>query len=818
MDDLDLKEIAVAKAASALGGHKNQVSQPLPRHTHVSHVLLFRVASIGVRPHPPVTGGARSSGTSTKAQAPCPQLERSLRQMGTGCDRNDSALKEVTRASAALPEWTPSRPLTRIRHSRKALFTLVHKRVLPAQTSTPLWLFALLLLVGPASEASAAGWLEEGVSSPDGWVATEFLEHAEFIRITFESGGNSTSVEVTVRDGTDAVIQPGPGASPPPALIQWVTEAWESRPEAEEGAPAGLLTTTPRSPVWIALIAIALLTVVRSRPPNEWPKQRSLVVGGTVAVFAFGYLSVFLPDVPLIGDTCRDLQLARDCLLGLCGAGARAGFGELQQGTLWLRFLGTLLTLGVSVASIPAVINALHALTAGVAALLFAERGGWLAGLGAGLGTIVCLFHSEALGYLWNPTVIPFASLVAAVATLKAFRSRDWRDFVLVGVTVWLVAEAHVIGWVLLPAAAALAGAQAKRAIPSGAGLIASAVLCHLAVSPDAASTNLAIAGAELVGLTVVAFAAGFAMRRFELVTEDRAMLAVGVGFALAIPAALILFGEIRLRYAAPGFGFLLFGLRAYVAPKAARLLPAVALVAFGLAPPSNSDSPLIMASETEVLQQLASCGEYDECVWSLHASPRFPFVRMLDATGVGSEYSPAPALTFVPLVSAIEGPDWSWVPAASGGFAVRGYEPWVHRRDADACSMAGECVRLRPSPLPGMHYMRTGAVMPLRNGYGTPSRFEFPIRVPAHEMGESREIVLWAPLDESCRVEIIEVKGLEYQGTLPSHAVSLTASSSSGELVVEIGEACAHDYVMTPPTWVEAPRVPAAVRESIGR
>ena len=685
-----------------------------------------------------------------------------------------------------------------------------------------------LLFTSPVNAEPGSSWIALGDEGADGWVVSDVLEHPEFVRIEFRRAGERTSVEVTAtaEPSGQALVQPGPGSQPPAVLVSWVRTRWESRPVEVEVAPVTPNWepggTVERAPpplhrIFGILGLICLLTLFHSRKRLTRPTWREVAI----SVFAFAAtlaaFSVFAGELALFRDPIRDIGLARDCNAGLCGSGARAGFASLSQGTLWPRLVGALIAVGVPLESFPLSVNVLHAITvACIAFVVVRETGSPLVSGLLSAAAVALLFRCDAAGYFWNPTLVPIASVAAAVALRGALRSGRWPDYAFAGVALWIVAEAHVIGFVLVPVLLVVAVARAENPIRSALAVLLIPSVLFALVSPNAAQINADAAGGLGVLVPVAAIAVGLAARRFGPgMADKRTLLGVGLIFVVAVVASAVLFGEPRWRYLGPGLGFVLFGIadagRVGIAKGAvvAAFSLAVSIPLIGA-----SSGPSLSTAHADLLRTLGVRASYSELLWTLHSDVELGVPMAVDATfPLRDEGADHGAVSVVWLEIRPEGEGWEWFGSGDGGFALRGYAPWVVRPGVRACESTGECQRYLPDErsVASRYTHRSPRLSPPNVRPLNPSRFVFPIEVPEPHLGQTRELLL-LPTRGDCHVEILDVTGLAYRGTLPATRVTLEAVERSGELVVAVHGECGETYQGTAPTWIEAPTIPPQI------
>ena len=118
--------------------------------------------------------------------------------------------------------------------------------------------------------------------------------------------------------------------------------------------------------------------------------------------------------------------------------------------------------------------------TVGFVWWLARAAGGPVAGLVAGLLTVVSMQMIDASVRLWNPAFVPPAAAFALAAAFEGRRRGDPRWWMAVGIGVVLAGQSHVLAWVLAAPVAVLAVDElrrnGRRAVPwlaAAAGIVA---------------------------------------------------------------------------------------------------------------------------------------------------------------------------------------------------------------------------------------------------------------------------------------------------------------------------------------------------------
>jgi hypothetical protein len=448
-----------------------------------------------------------------------------------------------------------------------------------------------------------------------------------------------------------------------------------------------------------------------------------------------------------------------------------------------------------------------------VAAVAY-RRGGAAAGAGIGLLATGCLFYFAAAGRLWNPTLVPSVSLLAAGLLLAALRSKNWRDFLFVGAASWLLGEAHIVGFALVPAALATAIARSDRPTVAALAAVLGGLVPYWLLSPGAAAGNLEVIGATpIVAVFIAAIGAGLVLRTRSLqkLSPTHFLALIAGAFALLAPAAWLIFDELQPRYTGPGVWFaLLAGALSISGRWPSGVAAVLAILLIKMTQPTSSHG--LTTGDSEVVEELAEYGAYADLLWSLHAATDY---RVAVAVGVlepdANVENSAAGVTAL-WVNEAPGAEWRWIPAAEGGFAIRAYVPWVLREGYDACRYTGECETYEPTPAAN-HLRVSWRTGRLNSGESVDGqRFRFPISVPTEQLDQSREIVLIQPSGDLCQLRISEVLGLPYE-RLDSDAVRIDGIAASGTLEIEASGECEGRFEGVPPTWVEAPELTTQIR-----
>ena len=698
------------------------------------------------------------------------------------------------------------------------------------------------------SQAPSA--FEVGVEVDGDWIIEEVIRHPEFVRIKFQRGDGDTSIEMTSgvvagSEDREFVVQPGPNSSLVPELATWVGDNWTASDFApEEDSSAGSTEhQTGSRPSWestrraeYSLGILLLLAVwkyraaIRRVPTAEFGVFLATLLG-CLAIFAFA-----TPDPFLFGDPIRDLHIARSCNIGVCPRGASTSIPGIAQGTLWPRLVGGLLGVGVPVSKLPVCVNALNALAVGVAAVLvWREKRGVLVVVAVVALGIWAAISLDAVGMFWNPSLVPLASMVAACALVRAIRTGETSDWVAVGITAWIVGEAHIIGILLVPISVAIACWRSRTPYLAAPAVAVPAIVALVLVSPSTARSlvevhefaplmvTLAFVGAGGVGL--------FARRRKFIGKEVWIYASVAALFGLAAIVRLSSLGT-DPRYAAPGFGYAIAAISQLVFSRRAQRLSffagGVALLACLIdqaATTTASTARLLRFDDVEVVRVLGEFGDPTTLAWTLHSRPDtfLPLtLSLLDpfsaSAGEPREEGAADhpeAVTALFMEAAPEpGAGWRWTPfEGAGGLAVRSYDPWVQRTAFVVSAQDGleHRFEIETAPERRPRSRPEYIAMSLQSLDRPIWTFEFPIEAGPGSVGESRMIALVE--DRDCRREIVEVRNVEFVGELPSTEIEILGQLEPGSLLVRLPEGCSP---FIPPMWVEIAELTPALRQAI--
>ncbi len=530
---------------------------------------------------------------------------------------------------------------------------------------------------------------------------------------------------------------------------------------------------------------------------------------------------------PLHLDTARDLLIARECALGThCPqAGPPTSFSGLSQGALWIRALEVRERLGLRLVTVERAMDALLVAAAFVVPLLGRRGLGRRAGPVAFAMWSVGTRFAVAAPTLWNLSPSPLVLALAAAALLgAAAEGATWR-FALAGIALGAAVDLHVAWALLVPFAAAVAVATARRwwlAVPL---VLALPVAFFALDAPGAFAIDRAAVAPHALAIAVGAVAlgalGGAARPLLHACAPAARAEAIAWAEAVFLVAAL---GCLRLatghpveaRYLGPlvAPGAILVADRAR--PLLARLawrrwlaLPrveatvAVAVLALHLAivlPLERRDHALrLREAETVGAHLYASGVSFADLYRHLRGPHAFDLMALLGALEPPA-HPPAPPLDVDLLVTRDAARTDGDEALDLGGGAtatVRRYHPFIGLDPVEVCrrrdGAAPECYRvpLQAADLDGARepgwmaraYPGMGSLRHLFPGGfgGARVTFRLPLRVPPGARPRRIELVDEPP-NLDWRIE--RVDGVASDGTLPGRAITVGARPGEGAIV----------------------------------
>lgn len=276
------------------------------------------------------------------------------------------------------------------------------------------------------------------------------------------------------------------------------------------------------------------------------PFRRNAAFALLIGLFSVGVFALLGEHAPLMGDTCVDLGIARDCVDGARCAfhGCGTSIAGLRHGSLWIHLLTASLWLGLSARHIQLVVLGLHALSSVVLYLGVAKRVS--PQVGAGAATLYLFYTIHAVHYpvLWNPSIAPLFLALLFVGTWRFVADGRWLNAVPLAIVAALAADAHLIHYGVTPLVAFLVVLAARRPLWTILAATALFAATLLGISRGALFWNVEqIARMGLVYLPgllwLVAVVAGLVARRFESLRRPRAVVAATLLYALLFEVVL---------------------------------------------------------------------------------------------------------------------------------------------------------------------------------------------------------------------------------------------------------------------------------------
>ncbi len=735
------------------------------------------------------------------------------------------------------------------------------------------WAISLAVGLAPRVGAAEPGAVEVGDELLPDWTVSDVLTHPEFQRMTVTGpGGASHALEVTlgsIAGDDDAVflVQPAPGHSPPPELIEALRGRLESgaAPVLFEAPPDyGVRFAEVRAPplfwasndarimgvsyyqlvtwvsvLWLLLAAPLGASAVARSVLQVWRRsprpRRNLAICAVAAVAFLGLFRWLTPEIAVDWDTFRDIRIGWECVHGLeCRAGPGTAQALMAQGTLWPRFLAGLFGAGYTLADLPHVLVTLDGIAAG---LLFAwcwhRSGGALPALAITLVWVALVIVTESLRLPWNPSIVPLTGVAFAIASTAAMDNRSVSSAMVAGAAMAMLIESHIV-------AAALAFPWAISVVMTShqpartlAAATATTWALHWILSPLAATREI-VAIVEhgltwpLVEAVVLGLAAGAYARRWSPGPATGLALILASEAVVVIGAMAVLGFFMAPRYLGPLVGI-----------GAAALAEAVTV--WRRQRPASKHLNIIAAAV--ILAAIPGLRRNVVEPWQLTLRGVEPLMEVLDRVGGGADLLLGTHSLTPRLLAAMEGAlhfpsrpatppdnavtilfgegtapdvpsDWEAVSYGSRHALVHAYEPWVRRRDAVVCGATADsepsCLPVETLRLRDQQRLRylspaitLGTIIRGTAEGYDPERFEFPVR--AGRRGESRVIAMFVPDGYwvDCDPQIVAVTGVDYVGELPAKRIELLGGRAEGRLVVTISDEC-RSFDSQLPTWAE--------------
>ena len=594
--------------------------------------------------------------------------------------------------------------------------------------------------------------------------------------------------------------------------------------------------------------------LVAGRQRADW-----LIAAGLALVTALAVLCE-VPDFSMHRDTTRDLLLARDCAGAKGCVGATTSLAPLRQHVGWVRLLAAGQLLGMSPLAVYRVLAALSVMCL-PAFFLFARR--FISRPAALAGAAVFFIFAYAtaeLPTLWNPTLLPLATVVLFWGLGEVALKGHWTSSCLTAVGLVLVIETHVANFVLVPLAF-IAIASCSR--PLGPALLAATATLlglELALSSDAVLKNLELAGrmgpAAAFGLAAaLALAARWRHRIATWAPSTRAVVvfatvcaAVAGGLWLG---SLVSGHPVAIRYGAavvPGASLLVLWLADRNLRHSGVVLRNAIWVAVGIAGGALTSTAAASTKQPGIRGPVYTMGELQDLDRALTArgyadlGTRLRRVRAMEAWALyeglailapSPEVGPAANMPDLRLLLVSDRtattPPRGWRRVALGGERDAWLSPiegWLQLDRASVCREGGECLELtsqvwaaygtNPKQHSRFAYSSFKRIEAWLRKAGAARRYYFRVPIEVRGTDELRHVELLPHRLNPLRVR--RVHGVAYRGQLGTPCLTLTRDGApSGVLEIDITETDDGGHDLNPPQALETRASEQRIREEMG-